>query len=122
MDKSGRYRKQWRFFLDYKKREDQTIAGELGKLKQQRSFQPFIKQALRICLALRRKDVTPLVEAFPWIPHAFQSQPQPYYAPPQQYETEDHTPILIETVEAIAEPGTTMNNFLTAISAIDGFD
>lgn len=67
LDSSGRARRQFRFWMDAAKPQEATIGFKLDELGKKRKFATFIRDAIRLMLALMSGDLSVLVELFPHV-------------------------------------------------------
>jgi len=68
------YRLMFRFWLDANKDDEYELAEDIEQLKQERSFSRAIRQGLMLWQSLKNKDVGYLLELFPFVAEALQSE------------------------------------------------
>ncbi|MGB7341462.1 MAG: hypothetical protein WBC91_21375, partial [Phototrophicaceae bacterium] len=63
----NRYQRQFRFWLNAKSRQDQTLIELVNQLKNKRSFTQTIRDGIRLVCDLRNGKLDVLFELFPWV-------------------------------------------------------
>lgn len=67
VERSARFRLQYKFWLDINQTGDAHLADEIEELKEKRQFAKTIRDGLRLILDLRRGNTDVLCELFPLI-------------------------------------------------------
>lgn len=67
VERAGRFRLQYKFWLDINQTGDACLADEIEELKEKRQFARTIRDGLRLIIDLRRGNTDVLCELFPLI-------------------------------------------------------
>lgn len=74
LDSSGRARRQFRFWMDAAKPEEAAIGVKLEELGEKRKFATFMRDAIRLMLALMTGDLSVLMQLFPHVVESIKEQ------------------------------------------------
>jgi len=71
-------KKRWQLkieaWLDGNKSEQLALYEDIAELKKERSFSRAFRQGIRLWLSLKNRDVSVLLELFPWVKEALQNK------------------------------------------------
>lgn len=69
-----RHRFQYRFWIDANKDEELLLGEELDELKSRRLFASTIRNALKLFLSLKKRNIDLLIKLFPWVEEAIEER------------------------------------------------
>ena len=121
----GRFRLQFKFWLDVNKPDEYELAEIIANLKENKTFSKVIRDGIRLIWSLGQGDLVMLTTLFPWVEDAFYQrfmEQQPTSDSALQQQLARLEKLLVEQGTSPIEAQDTGPKKLVIPQAVDDFD